>query len=314
MKKELIILLVGVLLISTVLPVYGNQDGDFIQANNRLFMARMMIIVPTIAMISASASTSYGFIQQPMYQASDMPDWDIDVFADGGLFDVGHTGIGGWSFEADATNVAVGLCARKDRIKLDGAVHYENLDGKGTNGNGLESDNTGFIFMPGYRVWTQEENGINLDVDAILDLSYRTFTGFNTPDDWFIRPGVRAAANYMTEFGLFQATYAYTYLRNLDHHRDQSGNSSYNAQAYALDYISLITKTIYGDIGISQVNLYNTAAGLDNDFTDLNIRIGTLSSGHQCHQRRRYRRFPYSRYMSLEIERHVYTHNQSGVR
>jgi hypothetical protein len=206
-----------------------------------------------------------------------MPAWDFDVAVGADYIDSEQMGIGSNTFESRTTNWYASMQARKDRWTLGGTINRQSIVGKGVNGTGLTQRTTGLTLMPGYQILTQAENGVNLDVDAILDMSYTTFT--HNPSAWYVRPGAKVAVNRLTKAGLFQVAGIYTHLRNISGDSDQfTTNSGINSYGAAFDYICLFTKEIYGNIGLSYLTLDDMPSGantgMDDELTDVNVRAG----------------------------------------
>ena len=280
MRKLLSTMLVAMIVLSIVTPAMGNYREDFVYSGHYLFMRQTMRLYPTLAVVGAAASVmsgaSMGFIGSP-YADSALPEWDFDVIGGVGLTNADHMGVQGFRFEADMTTLHAGINASKDRMLLGGIIHYEDIEGKGTNGNGLDSQNSGLLLMPGYRLLTQEEDGVNLEINGILDLSYSRHTQIpSTPSAWYIRPGLRTSASLATKVGMFQSSYTYCQLRNIDGDNDQfTGKSSVSTHAMAFDYLFLITEQVVGNIGISHITFNDMPTGMDDEFTDLNLRLGS---------------------------------------
>ena len=286
MKKHWQICLLIAIVLALVAPSYGNYREDFLYFGQYQFVRSVLVVNPQLSLLAPMASVLSTSMRHRMYAASDMPEWDFDILAGAGLIDVDRQGIGVNTFEADAFTLHTGVVARHGRWTLRGTAHREDIEGKGANGAGLDNKNTGLVLMPGYRVLTQEENFINLDVDAILDASYATFTGSFTSNasGWYVRPGAKVTASHLCTGGLVQLAYAYNQLRSIDGDKDQfTGNKSVDSHAVALDYACLFTKEFWGNIGISHIKMGDMPTGantgIDEKLTDVHLGLGVEVPG-----------------------------------
>lgn len=285
MKKHKRNLLLILLVVAIAAPSFGNYREDHLYLGQYLHIRALMVWVPPMIVMGSTASMISTGLGQRFYSSSEMPDWDLDVLAGASTIDVDRLGIGDAgvpnTVEADVYTLHAGVVARKDRWTLRGTFHNEDIEGGGINGSGMDLKNNGVTLMPGYRVLTQEENYINLDVDLILDASYSTFTDpvSASPSGWYLRPGAKVSASHLCTGGLVQVAYAYNQLRSIDGDQDQFTEKKHSdSHALALDYAWLFTKEFWGNVGISHIAMDDmpsgTRSGIDEELTDVHVGLG----------------------------------------
>lgn len=266
----------SVLLLAIVAPVWGSTWEDGLSAQQVQKIREQMWVNSRNVAHDLSSGSGSGSSYVPSF----LPEADVEVIGGISRVDVDHIGPSGFAYDGDLTALHGGVQITQDRWRVRSYAHYTWVEGKGAISSGVDTEDTGLTFMPGYRFFTQEEAGVNLDVDGILDLTYTTHKGAGgQPSAWYFRPGVRAAVNRMTTAGLFQVTGTYQSRRNIDGDTAYTGNANTDAYGLAFDYACPLTEFLFANVGLSYIELLDTPAGpMDEDFTDLNVRVGSLGN------------------------------------
>jgi hypothetical protein len=235
-----------------------------------------MLGFPRHVYTSPPSSSSGSFSS---YEASDLAQWDLEYSAGVGFEDTDfQINQFGGHLESDTTTLRLGLDATKDRFIVMTEFQYADSIGEGPS-DGVDSRATGISIMPGYRLWTQEENGLDVAVFGILDVGYvdgSTNIPFTAaPNQWRMSPGAGATMGYMSEYGLFQVGYTYHNSRNIDGDAEVTGKSYMNIHSIAGGYTVPLTKTLLSTVGIDYTTVNDTAGGLADEFTMAQVGLAT---------------------------------------
>ncbi len=213
------------------------------------------------------------------YDASTLGDWDLDCYAETGFEDTDFQ-VDQWGtrLESDTTALRVGMNASKGRAMVMTQFQYEYSRGEGP-ADGVDARTTGVSIMPGYRVWTQEENGLDVAVFGILDMAYlngATNAAFSTArNQWRLSPGAGVGVGYMSQVGLFQAGYTYLNSRNIDGDVEVTGDHYIDMHTVSGVYTLPITENILSSVGIDCTTVENTPIGMPSNFTVAQVGLST---------------------------------------
>lgn len=209
------------------------------------------------------------------YEPSELPGWDVDFTFGGGLIEADVSNISGLHYESDIKMMHFGINARKDKMLVRTILHREDFEGKNVF-EGIDSENVGVLFMPGYRVWAQQENGLDVDVFGQLDVSF--LNNERSDNAWYVIPGARVEVRRATQVGLFRGAYSFNHARNIDGDREITNKGHINQQGWLFDYLTLITDTLFARAGISHAMVDDTPAGVEGDYTAMIVGLGTMQS------------------------------------
>jgi hypothetical protein len=190
----------------------------------------------------------------------------------------------GTRMNSDTSTMRLGLDATKDRWIVLGEVYYEYARGEG-NADGIDSRTTGASIMPGYRVWTQEENGLDVAVFGIFDMGYKNgsanvafATATTAPNQWRMSPGAGVAMGYASSVGLFQAAYTFNNSRNIDGDFEVTGESYMDIHSAACSYGMPLTEQLMSSVGLDYTTVEDTPQGLADEFTHVSVGLSTLGT------------------------------------
>lgn len=209
------------------------------------------------------------------YIPSELSEWNADFVFGGGFTRADDKDIGGLHYESDITTMHFGVNARKDRMLVRTILHREDFVGKNAF-QGVDSENVGVLFMPGYRVWSQQENGLNVDVYGQLDVSF--LNNEQSDNAWYVVPGVRAEISHASRIGIFRGAYSFNHARNIDGDRELTNKGHINEQGWLFDYLTLITEAVYAHTGINHAMINDTPNGVDRDYTAYVVGLGMRRS------------------------------------
>ena len=208
------------------------------------------------------------------YKSSDLPEWDFKIAAR-----VGREGVryqfatNGAQYEGDYNTFRLSVNALRDRFLLFNEFRFETFVGVKAY-KGMDSRAGGWRMMPGYKLLTQRENGLEIILFGILDVSY--FDPDNAAGQWRISPGALLSVGRKTFIGLFQGAYTFSSSKNYNNDVDVTGNDTINIHGLAFDYSLQLFKWIYASAGVSHVFSGDTRAGMEDKFTNANIGVGTI--------------------------------------
>lgn len=221
------------------------------------------------------ASTSDREDSGSEYKASKTPEWDWALSLAGEYTVSGYqVDPFGTDYKADAAGVGLGLALGRDRFRLLNSFHYDRSWGK-HEFNGIRSDTVGLKVMPGYAVLLQETAGVDLNLFAVVDVSYTDTKGAGTV--WHLTPGVVAGVRRWTRIGGFQFAYAFLHKRNLSGEEEITGDEHINVHAATLGYTVPVTRNLYADFGLDYSVAANTPAGYDEQALYGRIGLGAVN-------------------------------------
>jgi hypothetical protein len=227
-----------------------------------------------------SSGGSSGF-RSSGYQSSDVPKWDIQYSVGGGFEDSDFQITPfGTRLDTDVWTMRAGVNATKDRFVVLTDFHHEMSEGKGTM-DGIDARTTGVSIMPGYELWTQEENGLQVALFGILDIGYsngKTNVPFTSaPNQWRMSPGAGMSLGYAANVGVFQAGYTYHNSRNLDGDLEASGRRYMDIHNIGGMYAMPLSTTLVSSFGIDYTAVEDMPNGIADDFTHAQIGLATHS-------------------------------------
>jgi hypothetical protein len=287
MKKAILIAICVVFLTGAVAPwktavcfaghvSYINYANVFRNiAANPIALAQAylgMLFLIAIDDLSYSSDMISSMMESSDYKSSDLPDWDFNLTAQ-----ISREGLdykylaSGAKHEGDYNTLRIGVNASRDRLLLLNEIRFETFSG--TNAfNGVDSQSSGVLLMPGYKLLTQLENGFDLALFALLDFSYVDHK--NAAGQWRISPGAALSAGRMTPIGLFQAGYSFSSSRNYNNDNDVTGNEIINIHTASIDYTLPLAKILYASAGVSHVFAHDAPDGLEDQFTEAKVGLG----------------------------------------
>lgn len=186
--------------------------------------------------ISLSNNPSY-------YKPSELPEWDFSANVES---NVGSSEISLTSApdrKSDFHSAAINLGARKDALSIGGQFRYRSINGRGVN-NGQDTMHFGFMLAPAYQVLKQAEQGVNLDVFSFIDISAND--NKNSDDQTRFATGAGIKIGRLTNFGLFNLGYTFTYDRNLDNDTELTGDQYFTIHQFSFTHsITLLDNLLF---------------------------------------------------------------------
>jgi hypothetical protein len=283
--KKLTLLMVGVCVLMVTSVTWGSYSsyvngeyfgyGSFTRGASDRTGKMLTLANPVYSAMGCLGSFS-------SYQASDLSGWDLQYSAQAGFVDSDFLiNTFGTRLNSDTTTMRLGVDAKKDRMVVMTEFHYEYSRGEGT-ADGMDTRTTGVTVMPGYKLWTQEENGVDVTAFGIFDMGYMngsTNIAFTTaPNQWRISPGAGVALGYMTPMGLFQAGYTFHNSRNIDGDFEVTGESYMDIHSVMVGMSAPMLETVEGLVALDYTAVEDTPVGLADEFTHVQLGLATLGS------------------------------------
>lgn len=208
------------------------------------------------------------------YEESEVPEWSYRFFGGVDYDKVDYAINAGRTYmDTDVTTLQLGGTARKERLSLTGAFRYEFANGDGAFA-GDDSQTAGLLFLPGFRVLSEDEQFVNLTLYGILDVSYVFMD--NADNQTRFMPGAGAMLSRSTPIGIFLAGYSFEYSRNFSGDIELSGNHHLDTHNGSADYVLPITKNIYAGCGLLYTYVSSMPNAVDHDFLEAHVSAGAV--------------------------------------
>ena len=216
------------------------------------------------------------------YEMSALSDWDLQYSVEAGYIDSDFlVDAFGTRLNSDTVTTRLGVDAKKDRMVVMTEFHYEYSRGEG-NADGMDTRTTGVTIMPGYKLWTQEENGVDVTAFGILDVGYMNgatnIANTTAPNQWRMSPGAGVALGYLTPMGLFQAGYTFHNSRNIDGDFEVTGESYMDIHSIMCGISAPMIESLEGYVGIDYTTVEDVPAPTTDEFTHLQLGLATLGT------------------------------------
>ncbi len=181
-----------------------------------------------------------------LYEPSDLPEWNFNASVQGSVRESEMELTPTLGRESDVKSLAFNFSASKESFYMDNQVYYTSLEGTGLY-DSHDTDSFGLLLMPGYQFLNQVENGLNLAVSGILEISTNDYEN-NTQTR--LVPGIGIYAGITTPIGGFTLSNLFSHDRNLNGDEEITGEKYINLNTLKFQYLLPLTGTLFLTTGL----------------------------------------------------------------
>jgi hypothetical protein len=227
--------------------------------------------------LSILSPEKFGSEGPTTYQDSALPEWDWD-FALGASYadsDFMVDDTVGTRFDSRGQAWRLSANGSRDRLWVATSARYERM--KGTDlFSGIDSETMGVRVTPGYRVLTQESDGVQMSLYTSLDLAYVDTDDVQSRHR--VTPGLGFSLGRVFEFGYLLGAYTFTHNRNISGDTEVTGGHYFNMHSASFRYGLPLSENMIATAGLDYGHVEDTPGEVEHAFTtgSLGLQVAEL--------------------------------------
>ena len=225
--------------------------------------------------VDDSMRNFFGFFGTLLFQSSALPGWDLlleaGVSSNRREYEINAAGD---TSESRLRGGGITLFGRRDLASFIVGLDYNESGGLG-EADGVDSDSLSLSLMPGYRLLTQEGNGLNLDAYGVLGLSRVDQEDVLT--HWRVTTGAALGASRVTTIGLLHCVYTFSHDRNQGGDEEITGRESIDLHGVNVGWTAPLCQHAAASVALDHTHIPAMPRGFEDDFTDVRVGLRTLN-------------------------------------
>jgi len=196
------------------------------------------------------------------YVPSELPVWDFGVYVQGGIKESEIELAPSIGLKSDVKSIAFSMAGTKESLHFKGQFFYTSLKGTGAN-DGEDTESYGLLLVPGYRLFTQNANGINFDISPFIELYQNDFTDEGNQTRYVLGASMRLSAK--TPVGGLSFGYLFSHDRNANNDIEITGDEYLNLHTVSVQHLFPLMDSLLFSSKLGYMWVMDMPDGMDED-------------------------------------------------